>query len=50
MVECGKDINKLAISLFTVPLFFRGILETGTFRWNCHHLGLKKRARTGESV
>ena len=26
--------------LFTVPLFFRGILETGTLRWNRHHLGL----------
>ena len=26
--------------LFTVSLFFRGILETGTLRWNCRHLGL----------
>ena len=26
--------------LFTVPLFFRGILETGRLRWSCRHLGL----------
>ena len=26
--------------LFTVPLFFRGILETGMLRWNRRHLGL----------
>ena len=28
------------IRLFTVPLFFRGILETGRLRWSCRHLGL----------
>ena len=29
-----------ASRLFTVPLFFRGILETGTLLWNSRHLGL----------
>ena len=33
--------------LYTVLLFFRGILETGWTRWSCRHL---VRARSGENV
>ena len=36
-----------ALRLFTVPLFFRGILETGRLRWSCRHLA---QARSGETV
>ena len=48
----GKIIMKFSCAviqglarLFTIPLFFRGILETGTLRWSCRHLGQCKSER-----